>query len=260
MLIVFSRKSRSRSTAKRPSALIGAEHRLQIGEFMRKSVLAQQAASALDREASDSPSSCTPIEAAETSSRSSGSSGLIDMQPVNKSGAEADSNVKRGSTREGLPRTASLPSSRPGSRCLGKSLGLSAASSSFAKAASTAQPAWPWRLSSNRSTVAAAHRHPVRDRGAARAIRVPLGTVTQGHRLLSKAISVPALVTDLQDLCDDYYGGDGMLLHEDVLNASNPRLFPLRPVQQPTVFPLHHLEDIQDVPRTPVRTNHWTPW
>jgi len=47
--------------------------------------------------------------------------------------------------------------------------------------------------------------------------------------LLQASASMPALSQELAEIRDQYYGGDEVLLHEDVLHTSNPQLFPLRP-------------------------------
>lgn len=49
------------------------------------------------------------------------------------------------------------------------------------------------------------------------------------RNILQASVSLPALSQELAEIRDQYYGGDEVLLHEDVLHASNPRLFPLRP-------------------------------
>eukprot|EP00927_Polykrikos_kofoidii_P014029 TRINITY_DN16115_c0_g1_i1.p1 TRINITY_DN16115_c0_g1~~TRINITY_DN16115_c0_g1_i1.p1 ORF type:complete len:459 (+),score=86.33 TRINITY_DN16115_c0_g1_i1:169-1545(+) len=50
------------------------------------------------------------------------------------------------------------------------------------------------------------------------------------HRLLVASSSEPHLSQELHAVRDEYYGGDELKLREDILHASNPRLFPLRPV------------------------------
>eukprot|EP00434_Breviolum_minutum_P031594 symbB.v1.2.027935.t1/scaffold2904.1/size67615/5 len=48
--------------------------------------------------------------------------------------------------------------------------------------------------------------------------------------LLQQSTSLPVLRTtpDLVGVRDEYYGGDELLMHEDILHTSNPKLFPLR--------------------------------
>lgn len=60
-------------------------------------------------------------------------------------------------------------------------------------------------------------------------------------RVLQASVSLPALSQELAEIRDQYYGGDEVLLHEDVLHASNPRLFPLRPGHG-RPFPLRSIE------------------
>eukprot|EP00435_Cladocopium_sp_Y103_P070038 s1551_g34.t1 len=48
--------------------------------------------------------------------------------------------------------------------------------------------------------------------------------------ILQSSTSLPVLRTtpDLLGVRDEYYGGDELFMHEDILHTSNPRLFPLR--------------------------------
>jgi hypothetical protein len=59
-------------------------------------------------------------------------------------------------------------------------------------------------------------------------------------RVLSAGGIPPALPIGLHDVRDEYYEGDELLLHEDILHFSNPRLFPLNPGSGKT-FPLPSL-------------------
>lgn len=62
--------------------------------------------------------------------------------------------------------------------------------------------------------------------------------------ILRVSASLPALSQELAEIRDQYYGGDEVLLHEDVLHASNPRLFPLRPGHG-RPFPLRSLVAVE---------------
>lgn len=46
--------------------------------------------------------------------------------------------------------------------------------------------------------------------------------------ILRSDSSVKLLTQDLVQVRDDYYGGDELLMHEDILHSANPELFPLR--------------------------------
>lgn len=69
-------------------------------------------------------------------------------------------------------------------------------------------------------------------------------------RLLSGSSSLPLLATErrARELCgikDEYYAGDELFMHEDILFSSNPNLFPLRPashLSHTRPFPLFSLE------------------
>eukprot|EP00440_Ansanella_granifera_P035646 gb/GFBE01038668.1/.p1 GENE.gb/GFBE01038668.1/~~gb/GFBE01038668.1/.p1 ORF type:complete len:410 (+),score=77.53 gb/GFBE01038668.1/:1-1230(+) len=59
----------------------------------------------------------------------------------------------------------------------------------------------------------------------------PSGATGKGVRgLLHSSTSLPLLqpAPDLLGVRDDYYEGDELFMHEDILHASNPQLFPLR--------------------------------
>jgi len=51
-------------------------------------------------------------------------------------------------------------------------------------------------------------------------------------RSVRPSTSLPSLIINqhLSMVQQEYYGGDDLLMHEDILHSSNPRLFPLRPV------------------------------
>eukprot|EP00747_Dinoflagellata_sp_TGD_P166798 gnl/TRDRNA2_/TRDRNA2_190151_c0_seq1.p1 gnl/TRDRNA2_/TRDRNA2_190151_c0~~gnl/TRDRNA2_/TRDRNA2_190151_c0_seq1.p1 ORF type:complete len:415 (-),score=67.39 gnl/TRDRNA2_/TRDRNA2_190151_c0_seq1:427-1671(-) len=68
---------------------------------------------------------------------------------------------------------------------------------------------------------------------------------TPGHARpgLPSSQSLPVLLAaqqELGDVRDEYYGGDDVFMHEDILHCSNPRLFPLRP-NNGKLFPLPSL-------------------
>lgn len=59
--------------------------------------------------------------------------------------------------------------------------------------------------------------------------------------------SMPHLAAELLGIRDDYYSGDELQLHEDILYSSNPQLFPLRPgFGKP--FPLPCLANVRSSP------------
>eukprot|EP00933_Yihiella_yeosuensis_P056181 TRINITY_DN55232_c0_g1_i1.p1 TRINITY_DN55232_c0_g1~~TRINITY_DN55232_c0_g1_i1.p1 ORF type:complete len:429 (+),score=91.05 TRINITY_DN55232_c0_g1_i1:55-1287(+) len=66
------------------------------------------------------------------------------------------------------------------------------------------------------------------------------------HRLLKSSHSVPVVPVpqELSEVQDGYYQGDELLMHEDILHATNPHLFPLRPVRD-KVFPLQKLAAVR---------------
>lgn len=59
-------------------------------------------------------------------------------------------------------------------------------------------------------------------------------------RLLQQSASMPSLEGPREHFVHAYYEGDELLMHEDILSASNPRLFPLRQ-PHPRAFPLQSL-------------------
>ncbi|CAK0832839.1 unnamed protein product [Prorocentrum cordatum] len=62
-------------------------------------------------------------------------------------------------------------------------------------------------------------------------------------RLLQQSASTPALEGPREHFVHAYYEGDELLMHEDILSASNPRLFPLRQ-RDPASFPLQNLVSV----------------
>lgn len=63
-------------------------------------------------------------------------------------------------------------------------------------------------------------------------------------RLLVSSASMPCVLAadrDLSRVRDEYYGGDDLLMHEDILHCSNPRLFPLEPNRINKPFRLENL-------------------
>jgi len=72
--------------------------------------------------------------------------------------------------------------------------------------------------------------------GAGGVIVAELGVAMKGAKggapgALLRVTSEPTLTTTAKDLLgvrDDYYGGNELFMHEDILHSSNPRLFPLR--------------------------------
>mmetsp|Transcript_18528 Transcript_18528/g.58828 ORF Transcript_18528/g.58828 Transcript_18528/m.58828 type:complete len:146 (+) Transcript_18528:767-1204(+) len=61
--------------------------------------------------------------------------------------------------------------------------------------------------------------------------------------MLQGSCSLPLLPTELRGVRDEYYGGDELFLHEDVLYSSNPQLFPLR-AGNGKLFPTKSLKPI----------------
>lgn len=62
-------------------------------------------------------------------------------------------------------------------------------------------------------------------------------------RSLQASASLPLLAAELHRVRDEYYDGDELFLHEDILYSSNPYLFPLRPAPgQGKPFPLPLLQ------------------
>eukprot|EP00931_Biecheleriopsis_adriatica_P121769 TRINITY_DN9682_c0_g1_i1.p1 TRINITY_DN9682_c0_g1~~TRINITY_DN9682_c0_g1_i1.p1 ORF type:complete len:346 (+),score=67.58 TRINITY_DN9682_c0_g1_i1:93-1040(+) len=63
--------------------------------------------------------------------------------------------------------------------------------------------------------------------------------------ILNSSSSLPLLQPsqELWDVREDYYQGDDLFMHEDILHASNPELFPLR-VGSGKAFPLLKLADM----------------
>merc|ERR1712130_756229 len=63
-------------------------------------------------------------------------------------------------------------------------------------------------------------------------------------RVMQASASLPLLAAELHPVRDEYYDGDEMFLHEDILYSSNPYLFPLRPFApgQGKPFPLPLLQ------------------
>lgn len=63
-----------------------------------------------------------------------------------------------------------------------------------------------------------------RGRGRAQVI------TTSHHPTIQASSSLPSLSAqhDLRDVRDEYYEGDDLFMHEDILHSTNPRLFPLR--------------------------------
>jgi len=58
-----------------------------------------------------------------------------------------------------------------------------------------------------------------------------------------------------RELCgirDEYYGGNELSMHEDILHCSNPHLFPLRQHSHNKPFPLQSLEAYSGDPLIPV--------
>mmetsp|Transcript_60907 Transcript_60907/g.145157 ORF Transcript_60907/g.145157 Transcript_60907/m.145157 type:complete len:349 (+) Transcript_60907:137-1183(+) len=61
---------------------------------------------------------------------------------------------------------------------------------------------------------------------------VPVESAPHSRQSVRPSTSLPSLIIDqhLSVVRQEYYGGDDLLMHEDILHSSNPRLFPLRPV------------------------------
>lgn len=66
--------------------------------------------------------------------------------------------------------------------------------------------------------------------------------------LLRSSHSLPLIraTPGLLEVREEYYGGDELFMHEDVLNASNPHLFPLR-VGHGKPFPLLNLDSLANL-------------
>lgn len=66
--------------------------------------------------------------------------------------------------------------------------------------------------------------------------------------LLRSSKSLPHIraTPGLQEVREEYYGGDDLFMHEDVLHASNPGLFPLR-VGHGKPFPLLNLDSLSNL-------------
>lgn len=76
-------------------------------------------------------------------------------------------------------------------------------------------------------------------------------------RMLSGSSSLPLLAMErrARELCgirDEYYGGNELSMHEDILHCSNPNLFPLRQHSHSKPFPLQSLEAYSADPLIPV--------
>jgi len=92
----------------------------------------------------------------------------------------------------------------------------------------------PARSQSSSRCGSRAGSRPVGSRPArkARGIGLPCSAEAPLPRLLASSASMPCVLAadrDLRGVRDEYYGGDELLMHEDILHCSNPRLFPLEP-------------------------------
>lgn len=62
----------------------------------------------------------------------------------------------------------------------------------------------------------------------------------------SKSLPLIRAIPGLLEVREEYYGGDELFMHEDVLHASNPHLFPLR-VGHGKPFPLMNLDSLANL-------------
>lgn len=89
-------------------------------------------------------------------------------------------------------------------------------------------------------TRSAAHRQARREQSPRRAACTKATALGRGERCL-----VAHFAPDLLGVRDEYYNGDELHMHEDILNESNPRLFPLRPGVNNTSFPVLSLTKVR---------------